>query len=245
MRLHTSTQQVSPKQGSALLPLVAAMLILLLTGVALSETFGAQRMQSVMDVEATRALWIAEAGLWHAAHEETAISTPVNFGGGQYAVAKNNGTYISKGVRGAATRSVSRAMRIEAEGGPIDVPTSISTLDVGCWNRFSLDLFSIWPEDIVLESFELSHDGDENYKVKRLKLENRDIWYEYRGLTMPTGVVALNRGCHGDITIESFDNPTLTVESTTEPDRPVTYTLVLHFTYGGQSTLVFTVPWVH
>ena len=65
----------SPRCGSVLVPVVVAMLILLLMGVALSELFAAQRMQSVLDVESAEAFWIAEAGLWHAAHEATALST--------------------------------------------------------------------------------------------------------------------------------------------------------------------------
>jgi hypothetical protein len=93
-------------RGSVLLPAVAAMLVLLLTGVALSEIFGAQRMREVNALQSAQAFWIAEAGVWHAAHNLAALSTPVSFGGGSYTVTKSGSTYTSTGTIGAATRVV-------------------------------------------------------------------------------------------------------------------------------------------
>ena len=93
--------------GSVLLPVVAAILILLLAGVALSELFGAQRMEGALAVESARAFWIAEAGLWHAENLAASITTPVAFAGGQYTVAKSGSTYTATGAFHDATRVVS------------------------------------------------------------------------------------------------------------------------------------------
>jgi Tfp pilus assembly protein PilX len=95
------------RRGSVLVPIVAAMLILLLTGVALVELFAAQRMRSVIGIEGTRAYWIAEAGLWHAVYEDNELLTPVAFGGGAYTVARSGVDFTSTGTLGGATRVVS------------------------------------------------------------------------------------------------------------------------------------------
>ena len=85
----------STKRGSLLMPVVAAVLILLLMGVALSELFGAQRMQSALKVESTQAFTIAEAGLWHAAYDEAEITVPDSYAGGDYTVTKAAGLYTA------------------------------------------------------------------------------------------------------------------------------------------------------
>jgi hypothetical protein len=90
-----------------LVSVVAAMLILLLAGVALSELFGAQRLAGALAVESARAQWIAEAGLWHAANASAAVTTPVAYAGGQYTVAKSGSTYTATGTFHDATRVVS------------------------------------------------------------------------------------------------------------------------------------------
>ena len=87
-----------------LLPVVAAMLILLLAGVGLVELSGAQTMQSVHTVEAVRAYWAAEAGLWHAAHEEAAIGTPVVYAGSSYTVTKSGNDYTATATHQNATK---------------------------------------------------------------------------------------------------------------------------------------------
>jgi hypothetical protein len=101
------------------MPVVAAMLILLLAGVALAELFGAQRMQSVLAVESSQAFWIAEAGLWHAAHEDTDLSTPVAFASGTYTVTKSGDDYTSTGVRHNATREASFTFAASGGGGGV------------------------------------------------------------------------------------------------------------------------------
>jgi hypothetical protein len=96
------------ERGSVLLPVVAALLILCLAGVALAEMFGAQRLGGVLSIESSRAFWIAEAGLWHAANEGADIATPVPFAGGTYTVVKRGSTYTSTGTFHDATRVVAR-----------------------------------------------------------------------------------------------------------------------------------------
>ena len=95
------------KRGSVLVSVVAAMLILLLAGVALSELFGAQRLEGALSVESARAHWIAEAGVWHAANGSASITTPVSYAGGQYTVAKSGSTYTATGTFHNATQVVS------------------------------------------------------------------------------------------------------------------------------------------
>lgn len=94
-------------RGSVLVPVVAAMLILLLAGLALAELFGAVRLEGALSVESARARWIAEAGVWHAASVSAAVPTPVAFAGGQYSVAKTGNTYTATGRMHDATRVVS------------------------------------------------------------------------------------------------------------------------------------------
>ena len=95
------------QRGSVLVSVVAAMLILLLTSVALSELFGAQRLEGALSVESARAYWIAEAGVWHAAHGSASITPPISYAGGQYTVVKSGSTYTATGTFHDATRVVS------------------------------------------------------------------------------------------------------------------------------------------
>lgn len=96
----------SNERGSVLVSVVAAMLVLLLVGVALSELFSAQRLAGALSVESARAYWIADAGVWHAASVAVDITTPVAFAGGQYTVAKSGSTYTSTGTLHDARRVV-------------------------------------------------------------------------------------------------------------------------------------------
>ncbi len=96
----------SKARGSVLVPVVAAMLILLLMGVALAELFAAQRMQSTLTVDSVQAFWIAEAGVWHAGFDDTDITVPVAFAGGDYTVVQSGSDYTATGSFNQATRVV-------------------------------------------------------------------------------------------------------------------------------------------
>ena len=110
------TTTVNRESGSALVPVVSAMLILLIAGISLSELFGAQRMQSVLSIESTQAYWTAEAGIWHAAWAGADITTPTAFGGGTYTVSISGNDYTSTGIRGAATRTVDVTLDASSSG---------------------------------------------------------------------------------------------------------------------------------
>ena len=235
----------SPRRGSVLVPVIAAMLILLLMAVALSELFGAQRMQSVIEVESAQAFWIAEAGLWHAAHEQAAISTAVTFAGGDYTVTKSGDDYTATGTSNDATRVVSLTLTLSGGGGgPIDEAASAATAAEvpGDPDRFSLDIVSISGSDVVIESFDLSADVATE-PVTRVELADMRIWREDSGVALPTGVVALNDGTTADRTVPAGTSPNLLIRFLNDPTGSVEYTLVLAFTDETSSTIVFTITW--
>jgi Tfp pilus assembly protein PilX len=236
----TTLARSEQSRGSALLPMVAAMLILLLCGVALSEVFGSQRMQAVMHVEATRAIWIAEAGLWHAAHEETALTTAVSFGGGTYTVDRSGNDYSSTGAIEGATQRTTRTML--ASQGPLDEAASVATVKIKGNKEFEMDLVSISTTDVIIQSFDLSADNN-SYKAREFKLDHKRIWRENHGYSMPTGVTLLNQGHGHDRTIKAGDAPELRYRSYNKPSGTITYTLILYFTDGSSSTLGFSVAW--
>ena len=129
MSIRVATRAERLRRGSALVPVVAAMLILLLAGISLSELFGAQRMQSVLAIESTQAFWIAEAGVWHAAWSGAEITTPLAFAGGTYAVAVSGNDYTSTGVRGQATRIVDRTLTASSSASSFPSPVAHWTFD--------------------------------------------------------------------------------------------------------------------
>jgi Tfp pilus assembly protein PilX len=97
------------QRGSVLLPVIAAMLVLMLAGAALVEAFGAQRMQSAYTVESVQAYWAAEAGTWHAANIQQAIGIhpTVSFAGSTYTVTKTGDEYTATAIyNGRTTRTV-------------------------------------------------------------------------------------------------------------------------------------------
>jgi len=230
-----------PKRGSVLVPLVAAMLILLLMGVALSEVFGVQRMKSVIAVESTRAFWIAEAGLWHARHEGAAISTPVTFAGGEYTTAKSGSEFTATGTLDQATRIVTLSFATGGSG-PLDVVASAATADDHDDDEFRLDLVSISAVDVVIESFELSSDVSSE-EITELKYNDERIWKEGSGESLPTGDVDLNRGTTSDRTIPAGSSERLEMEFDDDMSGNQALTLVLHFTDGSSSTIAFTIDW--
>ena len=215
------------------------MLILSLCGVALSELVAAQRYQSVIALDSSRAFRIAEAGLWHAAHEDMALPTPVPYAGGSYTVEKNGTLFISTGTIFDAKRRVS--LRFGLEFGPLDESASEASVVRVNRRRFEIDLVSISPADLVIESFALSSDVG-NEELHRLRLDGNQIWHAH-GVFLPTGTTALNEGSTADRTILAGTSPTLRVEFRRNQTGTVEYTLVLDFTDGSSATLVFTITW--
>ena len=227
------------RRGSVLVPVVAAMLILSLCGVALSELVAAQRYQAVIALDSSRAFRIAEAGLWHAAHEGTALPTPIPHAGGSYTVEKNGTLYTSTGTIFDATRRVS--LRFGLELSPLDEPASEASAVRSGKDEFEIDLVSISPTDLVIEFFALSSDGGSE-ELKRLRLDDQRIWDD-NGVFTPTGTVALNDGSTADRTIPAGASPTLRVQFEDDQSGTVEYTLVLDFVGGSSATMVFTIIW--
>jgi hypothetical protein len=235
------------KRGSVLLPVVAAMLILLLAGVALTELFAAQRYQTVQSTGSSRAFWIAEAGLWHAAYEGAAISTAVPLSGGSYTVTKSGDEYTSTAVLGQTTRVVTRTLTGSGGGGgggptdPVDEVASLTTLSDNGNRKIEFYLVSESATDAVLESFSISADvGTEQFE--EVELDGTNIW-SHSGIDLPTGVIAMNLGSTSDRTLEAGDNPEIELDFEDEPSGTINYTLVLNFTDGSSSTLEFAITW--
>ena len=247
-RLSSNGDQRMGASGSVLVPVVAAMLILLLAGGALAELFGAQRMRSVLSVESTEAFWIAEAGLWHAAHGDTDIATPVPFASGAYTVTKSGDDYVATGTWDQAARVVSFTFTGSSGGGgssgPLDEAASAATASVAGGKKVTLDLISTSSSDAVIESFALSADVSTE-KLRRVDLDSNRIWQGDTGsVDLPTGVLALNRGTTAERTIVAGASPPLLLSFQNNPSPgAVVYTLVLFFTDGTSSTITFTIAW--
>ena len=232
------------QRGSMLVPVVAAMLVLMMAGVSLSEATGAQRMQSAWTVHATRAYWIAEAGLWHAHHEGAAPSSPVAFAGGQYTVTGSSGTFTSLGELSGAARTVSYTPRgtTTTVSSPIDVAASAATSTNSGRRRAQLNLVSVSTIDVEIESFELDADSPGDL-VWRVSLDSTDIFRDDNYPAIPTGVQLLNRGSSAQRTVTAGDDPLLSIRFRNRPAGTVEYTLTLQFTDGTNAVVPFTIAW--
>ena len=239
-------------RGSVLLPVVAAMLILLAAGTALAELFAAQRTQSVLSIESGQAFWVAEAGLWHAAHEATDIPAPVSFAGGDYTVTKSANDYVATGTWDQGARVASFTFTSSSGGGSGGGGTSNSPLDeagsaataINTTSRIiQLQLISTSSSDVVIESFAFTADTS-TVAIRKLKLDSKEIWRRtFAGAPLPTGVLALNRGTTSHRTVAAGASPTLQIEFRFNPLGTVAYTLVFFFTDGSTSTMSFSIAW--
>lgn len=235
-------------RGSVLVPVLAAMLILLLSGFALTEAFGGQRLRGVLALDSARAFWVADAGIQHAALQGAAIEGPVAFAGGTYAVAKNGTEYTATSTWNQATRAITEDLTsVPSESpsdleSPLDEAASEATAVRTSNKRFDLDLVSTSDSDVRIASFDLSADVATE-EVKKIKLDGEDIWKENSGVDLPVVGTALNEGSSSDRTIQAGESPDLRIEWKSNPSGTVTYTLVLHFTDGSSSILVFPITW--
>jgi hypothetical protein len=220
-----------------LVPVVAAMVLLLLAGSALSELRAAQRLRGTLALESARAFWIAEAGLWHAAWLGAALPAPVAFAGGAYAVDVNAAEHRSTGTCGSAARVLTRSFT--ARTGPLDVPASVASAVVRGHRIFELDLVSVAPGDLRLASFAFAADAV-TPRIDRVRLENADVWRSSAGAALPTGLLALNAGTPREQTVPAGERPRLRFNFTANLSGRRTFTLELVFTDGSRSTLVFT-----
>jgi len=248
MSLHLDRNAAPDKNGSVLVPVVAAMLLLSLCGSALADLFAAQRLQSVLSVESAQAYWVAEGGAWHAAHEGAALPSTTDLAGGTYTVAQDGASYTSTGLRGQARRTVT--LDHAAGGGstgtspsdPLDIAASVATARKVGNDKFELDLVSLNEYPVVISSFSVTAVWW-TWPIDKLKLDGDDIWKDNSGVWMPTGVLPVNEGDPEDRLILAEEAPTLRVELRYRPFWPINYTLVLRYTNGATSTLSFPIQW--
>jgi len=229
------------RSGSVLVPVVAAMVILLLAGFALTELNGAQRLHSTIALDSVKAYWIAEAGIQHAAYTEAAISSPVTFNGGTYTVTKSSDSYTATGSWGGAKRLATENFAILPDG-PLDVAASVATAAKASGKEFTLDLVSISSVDVVLASFSLSASASTTM-AKKLKRDGHEVWKQDAGVALPTGILSMNQGSTGDRTVPVGSAKEFKYEAVANPSGTITYTLVLYFTDSSSSILVFAIVW--
>jgi hypothetical protein len=232
------------RRGSVLVPVVAAMLILLLCGFALTELSSSQRMQSVLAVDSAKAYWIADAGVWHAVYAQSAIASPVAFGGGTYTVAKSAQAYTATATWGEATRTAFEDFDNWADGipSPLDEAAAVASAVKKDADEFTLTVTSIWPTDVEIASFDLSTSGTQ-LQGHRWKLNGHDIWHEHGGWNLPTYGTPLNNGTQSDRTIPAGASYELLYHSHVAPTGTVTYYVNFYFTNGLQTNLVFSITW--
>ena len=230
----------SADRGSALVPMVAAMILLLLCGVALSEVFGSQQRLAGLEVESAEAAWIAEAGLWHAAFLAAAIPSAVPFHGGSYTVAKDGSDYTATASAGNATRVT--PLTVLTLTGPLDEAASIATARISGSTSMDIDLVSLSETDVVIEAFELNATGS-SVSISSLKLASSLIFNEPSPPPLPVGLTFMNKGTASDATVPAGTSPTLRVGMGGAPTGTVEYLLTLHFSGSTHSTLLFTVAW--
>ncbi|NQU48888.1 MAG: hypothetical protein HQ519_09595 [Planctomycetes bacterium] len=250
IRNFSTGRDTSAAGGSVLVPVVAAMLILLLCGVALSEAFGSQRMQAVISVESVQAQWIAEAGLWHAASVEEGLSIPVNFAGGTYSVAKSGDLYTSKSQRGNA--GVTRVLTIlssqdsdddddAGKASPLDESKSSASAEKSGSSRIKLEFYSSSSKDAVLQSFEMSADQSSKL-LSGFTFDKHTIWSNRKGKSLPTGTQKFGSSASRR-TIKSKESEDVILSFKGKQKGSGSYTLILNFVDGSKSTLSFKVQW--
>ena len=234
------------RRGSVLVPAVAAMLILSLCGMALSELFAAQRAQSMLTTDSARAHWIAEAGAYHAAHAGLEIASPVAFAGGTYTVTKTGDTYDAEGRYASALRTFSLTHVPGTAGpgptSPLDEAASSATAALVHNRRFEVDLVSVVPHDVEIATFDLGASVPTT-AVRELELDGARIWRQSAGAALPTGPLALNEGTSAERTVVGGGAPVLQVEFRSQPSGSIQYSLDLAFTDGSSSSLAFQIDW--
>ena len=158
------------------------------------------------------------------------------------AVMKSGDVYTSTGTFGAARRRVVRELSGTVSApGVLDEPASQASANAVTRKRFQLDLVSLSPTDLVLESFALSSSYQAE-KVRELRVDGNRIWRDNSVYT-PTGTTPLNDGSTADRTILAGASPTLRVDFEDNQSGSIAYVLVLNFTNGSSSTLSFTINW--
>lgn len=235
------------QRGSVLAPVVAAMLILTISGTMLSELFASQRMSAVNAVESTQAYWAGEAGIWHAAYEQMSVPSPVTIGGASYVVTKSGEDYDVDAVRNNTTRELSAdipdTLRLITTGAPLHESASALTAYTHQADHFHLYLASVHADDSVISGFRL-FSSRAVPELTELRLGSDQIWSDVSGSGVPTGIKSLNSGTTAERTV-SANNTTdlmLTFEGDVTPGT-IQFLLGVYFTDGTSSALFMTLDW--
>lgn len=242
-------RQVIPlrRNGSVLVPVVAAMLVLLICGVSLAEVFGSQRMRAVIGIESTQAQWTAEAGVWHASSLQQPVAKPVKFAGGTYTVEKTDDYYYSTSdwnqAKGATALTI--GLSSDSDGGdeqsPLDENKSSQSAKRLGHNRIQLDLHNQSDADAVMESFLLSVQGS-SQPLTRLTLTGKTLWQAKSGQALPTGKQSITCSSSSR-SIPANKHRKAELHFAQRQADVDQFTLVLNFANGSSSTLAFTIDW--
>ena len=107
-------------------------------------------------------------------------------------------------------------------------------------DHFHVDLVSLWPSDLEIESIELSADNSPP-NFKEFKLDSHKIIKDL-DVELPTGIVAINAGNTSQRTLEAGDDPEARIKFKDDFDEGTTnITLVVHFTDGSSDSITFSV----
>jgi MSHA pilin protein MshD len=130
-----------------------------------------------------------------------------------------------------------------ARPSPVDEAASVATAVKKSSKEFALnDLVSASSVGVEIASFSLSANVATT-KARKLKLAGVEIWKQDAGVNLPTGVLAMNMGSSANRTLAAGGTPELRYEALTNPAGTITYTLILYFTNGARSVLVFPITW--
>ena len=233
------------ERGSVLVPAVVALVVLFACGLAVAESFAAQRGQATLDRGDERARFIAEAGLWHAGWIDAPILAPTAFGGGTYTVAEIGGSYAGTSVLADLSHTVELDLGPPGTGGdlsPLDEAASVATVDASNARRFSIDLVSAVPAGVVIEDVSLFA-GSGSHLLRRIQMDGQTVWIRWWGDWLPAIELPFVYATPVEWTVPAGGSVTFTADFWTAGFAPVEFTLVLRFSNGGTTTLVFTVPW--
>lgn len=235
------------QQGTVLLPVVAALVILSIAGTALTELFAAQRMSVMGSVESSQAFWAAEAGIWHASLGPSDVSAPVTLGGTTYTVTQADGTDLVSAVRNQTTRVVSGSVSVDSglkdSGEPLDEVACAASAWQHSTSHLHLALVSDHVDDAIIRSFTLAVNRP-TPNVTSFKLGGVELLASGTSVPLPTGNVIVTAGLMSERTVASGSFPDAMISfAGVIASSTRLFTLVIDFTDGSRSTVDFTVTW--
>ncbi len=251
--------RASANRGSLLVPIVAAMAILGLAGIVLSQSFSAQRVQSVLAVESSRAFWVAEAGAWHSAMIDDRISPAVSFDSGSYVSELVTGTtneYVILGQHGQASRRVDRIDTASGNSGPgielaprdpIDEAVTMASAGLTVPGRFALTLYPDRDYPAILTAISFTS-ADPTQYVSWADYGRYRLWpWDTSTLGGPSvaGTVVLDLIGSDPTPRIVPPSPAADLEFAILPS-PLglhSYAVTLHFSDGTESRLDFSIDW--